>query len=145
VTTVLTTTLARLLLAPILVLAVAVLVKGYVDTGDGFSAGAIAAIGILLQYLALGRAEVMRRLPVRRLPALTFAGLLAALALALAPLLQDEPVLKHVPPARAHVTKVGTLELTTAVALDVAIFILVLGAAVGILDAVARRAEDPGR
>ena len=58
VTTVLTRMVARLLLAPVLVVAAAVLVKGYADVGDGFAAGVIAALGVLLQYLAFGRAAV---------------------------------------------------------------------------------------
>ena len=48
---------ARLLLAPTLIAAVAVLVKGYVQPGDGFAAGAVAALGIAMQYLAFGRKE----------------------------------------------------------------------------------------
>ncbi len=46
-TSVLTQTLARLLLAPILVVAVAVLVKGYADVGDGFAAGLVAALALV--------------------------------------------------------------------------------------------------
>ena len=44
-----TRVVARMLLAPILVVALAILVKGFVDVGDGFSAGVVAALGILLQ------------------------------------------------------------------------------------------------
>ena len=33
---------ARLMLAPVLMIALAVLVKGYADVGDGFAAGVIA-------------------------------------------------------------------------------------------------------
>ena len=61
-TTALTRMVARLLLAPVLVVAVAVLIKGYADVGDGFAAGVIAALGVLLQYLAFGRAAVERAL-----------------------------------------------------------------------------------
>ncbi len=141
----LTQTFARLLLAPILVLSIAVLVKGFVDTGDGFSAGVIASLAVILQYLAFGRSAVVDLLPVRRAAALAFAGLLLALTVALIPFVQGKPVLQHAPGAGASVTKVGTLELTTTLVLDVAIFLLVVGAVVGILDAIARRAQEGER
>jgi multicomponent Na+:H+ antiporter subunit A len=57
----------KLLLLPTLMAAVAILVKGYAEPGDGFSAGVVAALGILLQYLAFGREQVERLLPVRNL------------------------------------------------------------------------------
>jgi len=142
VTSVLTQSVARLLLAPILVVAVAVLVKGYADVGDGFSAGVIAALGILLQYLAFGREEAERLLPVRLLPACTFAGLLAALAVAFWPVLRGDALLEHLPPPGADVIELGTIELITAVLFDVAVFLLVLGALVGIVHAIARSGEE---
>lgn len=144
-TNVLTQTLARLLLAPILVVSVAVLVKGYADVGDGFAAGVIAALGILLQYLAFGRAEVERLLPIRLVPAGAFAGLLGALALAFWPVLRGDELLEHLPAAGASVTQLGTLELVTAVLFDLAVFLLVLGAVVGIVHALARAAEGDER
>ena len=141
-TTVLTRAVARLMLAPTLVLAVAVLVKGYADVGDGFSAGVIAAVAILIQYLAFGRAEAERTLPLSLIPHAAFAGLLAALAIALWPALRGDPILTHLPPPGADVVKLGTLELITAVAFDVAVFLLVVGAVVGILRAVALAKEE---
>ena len=54
-TTILTQTVARLLLLPTVVAALAILIKGYAEPGDGFSAGVVAALGVLLQHLALGR------------------------------------------------------------------------------------------
>lgn len=137
-----TQSVARLLLAPILIVALAILVKGFVDVGDGFSAGVVAALGILLQYVTRGREEVERTLPVRLLPHAAFVALAGALAVALVPLLRGDPVLTHLPPAGAEVTKVGKLELMTAVAFDVAVFVLVLGAVVGIVHAVARAYEE---
>jgi len=145
VTSILTQTVTRLLLAPILVVATAVLVKGYADVGDGFAAGVIAALGILLQYLALGRAEARRRLPIRLVPHAAFAGLLGALAVAFSPLLRGDAVLTHLPPPGEHVVELGTVELTTAVLFDVAVFLLVLGAVVGIIDAIAGAAEESDR
>jgi multisubunit Na+/H+ antiporter MnhB subunit len=145
VTSVLTQTLARLLLAPILVVSAAVLVKGYADVGDGFAAGVIAALGILLQYLAFGRAEAERLLPIKLVPAGAFLGLLGALGVAFLPVLRGEDLLEHLPAAGESVTHLGTLELLTAVLFDVAVFLLVLGAVVGIIHAIARAAEGDER
>lgn len=141
-TSALTQTVARLLLAPILAVAVAVLVKGYADVGDGFSAGVIAALGILLQYLAFGREEAERLLPIRALPAATFAGLAGALAVAFWPVLRGDALLEHLPAPGAQVTKVGSIELITAFAFDVSVFLLVLGAVVGIVHAIARSGDE---
>ncbi len=144
-TTELTKLTARLMFAPILAIAIAVLVKGYDSVGDGFSAGVIAALGLLLQYLALGREEAERLLPMRFVPALAFVGLLAALAVAAIPLLRGDPILTHVPAPGAEVTVLGTLEIITAVAFDAAIFLLVVGAAVGIIHTIAKASEEESR
>jgi multisubunit Na+/H+ antiporter MnhB subunit len=142
VSTIVTRVISRLLLPPVLVIAVAVLVKGYADVGDGFSAGVIAALGVLLQYLAFGHEEVERLLPIRYVPSLAFVGLLGALAVAAFPLLRGDPLLTHLPAPGAEVVEIGTLELITAVAFDLAIFLLVLGAAVGIIHNLAKAGEE---
>jgi multisubunit Na+/H+ antiporter MnhB subunit len=126
----LTQGVARLVLAPTLLVAAAVLVKGYVDTGDGFAAGVIAALGISLQYVAFGVEETERRLPVRHVPLLAVAGLLLALAVAFVPVAFGEPPLRHWPPADAEVIHLGTLEILSAVAFDLGVFLLVLGSVV---------------
>lgn len=131
-----------MLLAPILVVAVALLVKGVTDVGDGFSAGVVAALGILLQYVTVGREEVERALPVRWLPHAVFFALLGALVVAMIPLLRGDPLFTHLPPPGAKVTALGTLELMTAVAFDICVFAMVLGAVVGIVHAVARAGEE---
>lgn len=141
-TTVLTQTVARLVLAPVLVIAIAILVNGYAQVGDGFSAGVIAALGLLLQYLAFGREEAERLLRLRLVAPAALVALLAALALALAPMLRGDPIFTHSPAPGADVIEIGRLELITAVAFDVAVFVLVVGAVVGIVHAIARSGEE---
>ena len=141
VTTDLTQLVARLLLAPSFAVAAAVLVKGYADVGDGFSAGVIAALGVLLQYVAFGRREAERLLPVRYAPAAALAGLLLALAVAFAPLLRGDAAFTHYPRAGTEPIHVGTLELITAVAFDVGVFLLVFGAVVGVIRYAAEAGE----
>jgi multisubunit Na+/H+ antiporter MnhB subunit len=138
---VLTTAIARLLLAPIFVVAGAVIVKGYADVGDGFSAGVIAALGIVLQYLAHGREEAERLLPLRLIGPAAFVGLLAGLVIALIPIAAGGELLEHAPGPGEDVVTIGSLELISAVAFDVALFVLVLGSVVGIMRAIAHVAE----
>jgi multisubunit Na+/H+ antiporter MnhB subunit len=135
---------SRLLLAPSFAVAAAVLVKGYADVGDGFSAGVIAALGILLQYVAFGWVESDRLLPVRYAPAAAVAGLLLALVVAFLPLLWGEPAFTHYPRAGTEPIHVGTLELITAVAFDIGVFLLVFGVAVGAIR-YAAQAKELGR
>lgn len=142
-TTVLTRMVARLLMVPTFVVAGAVLVKGYSDVGDGFSAGVVAALGVLLQYLGLGYRDAERLLPMRLAPAWAFAGLGLALAVAFVPAAAGRPLLTHAPGPGAPVTKLGTLELITPVLFDVGVAFLVFGAVVGIIRTLA--GADDGR
>lgn len=131
--TVLTQMMARLLLLPILTVALAVLVKGYADTGDGFSAGVIAATGVLLQYIAFDYWTVERHLPIRYAPGFAVAGLLLAFLVGFLPALSGEPVFSHFPPPNAEVTTIGSLELHSAVLFDVGVFLIVLGFTVHVM------------
>ncbi len=130
--------IARLLLVPTLVIAAAVLVKGYTATGDGFSAGVIAAFGVVMQYVAFGYREIERFLPVRFAPFMTGAGLLLALGLILMPVFWEEPIVTHVPRPGSEVTKLGSLELHTAVLFDVGVFLLVVGFTINVIHVIAR-------
>lgn len=143
-TTALTRMVARLLLGPVLVVAVAVLVKGYADVGDGFAAGVIAALGVLLQYLAFGRAAVEPALPVRRAAQLAIGGLLVALAVAFVPVLAGGAPLQHGPAPGGKVVHLGSLELLTAVAFDVGVFALVLGLAVAFIQLIVGTPVEEG-
>jgi multisubunit Na+/H+ antiporter MnhB subunit len=144
VTTVLTRMVARLLLVPVLMVAAAILIKGYVDVGDGFAAGVIAALGILLQYLAFGQAAVQQALPVRHAAKLAVAGLLLSLVVAFVPVLAGGAPLQHAPAPGAEVVHLGSLELLTAVLFDVGVFALVLGMVVATIDLIAGTPNERG-
>lgn len=141
-TSTMTRTVARLLLLPTLVTAIAILVKGYTQPGDGFSAGVVASLGVLLQLMVFGREEAEKIPGVRQAGTLAFVGLLAALGLAGAPLLLGDPILTHYPPVGAEVLHLGTLEFITAVLFDCAICLLVFGFVVGTVGAISRTVED---
>jgi multisubunit Na+/H+ antiporter MnhB subunit len=127
-----------LLFFPTLLVAAAILVKGFAQTGDGFSAGVVAALGMLLLYLAFGHEKIERLPPVRHATAIAFVGLLVTLCVAAAPLFWGETVLTHYPPPGSEPVHLGTLELMTAVLFDAGIFLLVFGFAVGVVSIFAR-------
>jgi multisubunit Na+/H+ antiporter MnhB subunit len=137
-TTVLTQVVARLLFLPSLLIAIGVMIKGYADTGDGFSAGVIAALGVGLQLIAFGAHE-LERLPILRYaPIGTFVGLFLALLTAFVPAIRGDILFTHWPPAGEDVIHFGTLELLTAVAFDIGVFLIVFGFGVGVIGALAR-------
>jgi len=133
---------SRALLLPSLVTAAAILVKGYAQPGDGFSAGVVASLGVLLQYMAFGEEEASRLLPLPPAGLLCFGGLLLALALAAFPLLFGQPPLTHYPPPGEEPVHLGTLELITAVAFDTGIFLLVFGFSVGVMRLISGAREE---
>jgi multisubunit Na+/H+ antiporter MnhB subunit len=95
-------------------------------------------LAVLLQFLAFGEREVDRVLPIRFAPIVTFAGLTIALVVTFAPVAWGKPILTHAPPPDANVVHLGSVELITAVAFDVGVFLLVLGFAVSTIGLVAR-------
>lgn len=134
--------IAPRLLGPALMVAAAIIVKGYTDVGDGFSAGVIVATAIALRYVVLGPERTERGLPVlRHAPVLVAAGLLLALAVASIGPLRGDPPFTHLPPPGDDVVKLGTLELITAVAFDIGVFLLVTASLVVLVHHLARLVE----
>jgi len=132
------------LLGPALMVAAAIIVRGYTDVGDGFSAGVIVALAIALRYVTLGVEAAEEGLPVlKRAPAVAVAGLLIALANGFFGVALGDPPLTHAPAPGAHVIHVGTLELITAVPFDLGVFLLVTGALVTLVHHLARLVGEP--
>jgi multisubunit Na+/H+ antiporter MnhB subunit len=131
---------ARILLLPVWIIALAILVKGYFDTGDGFSAGVVAALGVLIHYLAFGSAVNQQLWAVRHVRTMAAAGLLIAATVVFVPLLFGDPLMKHWPPTDQKATHLGTLELITAFAFDIGVFLLVLAFCIGVIDLIANAA-----
>ena len=122
------------LLAPAVMLAMALIVKGYTDVGEGFSAGVVVALAVGLRYVTLGRRRADRTLPfARRADRLAAVGLLIALAFGFASVATGEPPFTHLPRPGEPVIRIGTLELTTAVGFDIGLFVLVSGALVALI------------
>jgi len=137
--TLMTQSVARLLLAPAVMIAAAILIKGYVDVGDGFSAAAVVVLAVALQYLAFGVRRAEAELPLlRHAPRAAVAGLVLALATGFFPLLAGDPLFRHAPGPGVAPTRIGRLELMTPVLFDVAVFLLVAGALVSLLHQLAQ-------
>lgn len=128
---------ARLLLLPTWMIAFAVLVKGYTDTGDGFSAGVIAALGVIMQYVTYGTSVAEKLRPVRYARQIALAGLLLALSTAFVPVLRGQQIMTHYPGPDAKAAHLGTLELTSPFVFDIGVFLLVLGFCIGVFDLLA--------
>jgi multisubunit Na+/H+ antiporter MnhB subunit len=79
-------------------LAAAIIVKGYTDVGDGFSAGVIVALAVALRYIALGQEAAEEGLPVlRRAPLIAVCGLLISLGIGFGSVAAGEPPFTHHP------------------------------------------------
>ena len=131
------------LLAPAVMLAAALIVKGYTDVGEGFSAGVIVALAVALRYVALGRRRADRTLPyARHAEVVAAAGLLVALGFGFAGVAAGQPPFTHWPPPGEAVIKLGTLELTTAVGFDLGLFLLVLGSLVTLVRHLSELLQD---
>ena len=131
--------IAPRLLGPALMVAAAIIVKGYTDVGDGFSAGVIVALAIALRYITFGPRRAELSLPVlRHAPVVAAGGLLLALAVGFLPVVAGDPPFTHQPAPGEHVVKLGTLELISAVAFDIGVFLLVCGVLVTLVHHLAR-------
>ncbi len=134
---------ARMLLGPVLMVAAALIAKGYAEVGDGFGAGVAVSLVIALVYVALGGAGAEAALPVlRHAPKFAVGGLLLALASGFFPLLLGEPPVSHRPAVGEHVVKIGALELFTPLVLDVGVFLLVVGVLTVLLHHLARSDDE---
>jgi multisubunit Na+/H+ antiporter MnhB subunit len=142
--TILTRTMAIMLLIPTWMIALAILVKGYAETGDGFSAGVVAAVAVLLQYMSLGYKRTAEALPVQVAPLLSLSGLMLALLVGFQSVLRGEPFFSHYPPPGEHAMRLGSLELHTAVLFDVGVFLIVLGFMVHGMSLIARNTVEGG-
>ena len=127
------------LLGPALMLAAAIIVKGYTDVGDGFSAAVIVALAVGLRYIALGAEAAEASLPIlRRAPAVAAVGFLIAFGTGFAGVLFGYPPFSYLPRPGEDVVAIGTLELVSAVAFDIGLFLLVAGVLVLLLHHLSR-------
>ncbi len=121
----------------IIVLALHLFLRGHDQPGGGFAAGIVMSIGFILQYMAGGTRwveERLRILPVRWIG----IGLLLALLVGLASLLLGYPFMTT-SFQYAQIPYIGRVPLASALIFDLGVFVLVVGATVLILIALAHQ------
>jgi multicomponent K+:H+ antiporter subunit A len=120
-----------------IVLAVHIFLRGHDKPGGGFAAGIVMSIAFILQYIAGGTRWVEDRL--RILPVVwVSAGLLLALGTGLVSWLFGYPFLTSAF-QYAEVPAIGRVPLASALIFDLGVFVLVVGATVLILIALAHQ------
>ena len=124
-------TLTRILLPLALLVAVFILLRGHNQPGGGFIAGLITAVALVVQYLASGAAWTHQRMASDSHPLIAW-GLGIATLTGLASWAFDHPFLTS---TFGYVTwpLVGTFELASAMAFDLGVFLVVVGATLMIL------------
>ncbi|MGB4360945.1 MAG: hydrogen gas-evolving membrane-bound hydrogenase subunit E, partial [Rhodoferax sp.] len=124
-------TFARLLLPLALLVSVFIFLRGHNLPGGGFIAGLITAVALIVQYLANGVRWTHARLPAHTHPWIA-AGLIIALLTGLASWLFGRPFLTS---AFGHLDwpLVGEFELASAMAFDLGVYLVVVGATLLIL------------
>ena len=124
-------TFARLLLPLALLVSVFIFLRGHNVPGGGFIAGLITAVALIVQYLANGTEWTHRRLPAHTHPWIA-AGLLIALLTGIGSWLFGRPFLTS---AFGHpvLPLIGELPLASAMAFDLGVYLVVVGATLLIL------------
>ncbi|HEY9098105.1 MAG TPA: monovalent cation/H+ antiporter subunit A [Thiobacillus sp.] len=124
-------TLTQILLPLALLVAVFILLRGHNQPGGGFIAGLIAAVALIVQYLANGTHWTHQRMPSDSHPLIAWGLGIAALT-GVASWWFGAPFLTS---TYGHVNwpVVGEFELASAMAFDLGVFLVVVGATLMIL------------
>ncbi|MCD6260096.1 MAG: monovalent cation/H+ antiporter subunit A [Helicobacteraceae bacterium] len=124
-------TLTRLLFPLMLLVSVYIFLRGHNLPGGGFIAGLIAAVALIVQYLANGIAWTQKRLSFKKHIFISL-GLLIATLTGLVPLFLGHEFLSS---AFTHVSLplIGEFELASALVFDIGVFMVVVGFTVLIL------------
>ncbi|HEX5794913.1 MAG TPA: hydrogen gas-evolving membrane-bound hydrogenase subunit E [Geminicoccaceae bacterium] len=117
---------SRLLLPFALLVSVFLFLRGEAHPGGGFVAGLVAAMAILLQYMAHGVDWTERRIQLKYRP-IVAAGVLVAVLTGVASMAAGAPFLTH-GRLTMHWPVIGEVELTTTLLFDLGVFLTVAGA-----------------
>ncbi|WP_050984754.1 monovalent cation/H+ antiporter subunit A [Thiorhodococcus drewsii] len=123
--------LARLLLPLALLVSVFIFLRGHNQPGGGFIAGLVTAAALIMQYLTNGVEWTHRRLSANMHP-LIGVGLLIATGTGLASLAFGYPFLTSTF-THIHWPLLGDFELASAMAFDLGVYLVVVGATLLIL------------
>lgn len=137
----------RLLFPTMLVLSLWLLLIGHNNPGGGFVGGVVAGLAFVLRYLGAGRYELGEAMPI---PAgyLLGTGLFVATVGGASPLLFGNVPFQSTP-LDIHLGMLGDLHMTTAMVLDVGVYLLVLGLIIDLVGALGaeidRQSDRPSR
>jgi multicomponent K+:H+ antiporter subunit A len=125
-----------------IMVSVYIFLRGHNLPGGGFIAGLITAVALIQQYIAQGYAWLNERLSINY-RYLTGSGLLVAAATGIASFLWQQPFLKswH---GHFHLPILGDIELASAMAFDLGVYLTVVGACMMILSELGRLKNPPG-
>ncbi len=123
--------ISQALLPLALMVSVYIFIRGHNLPGGGFIAGLITAVAMIQQYIAQGYGWIKARLSINYLY-LIGSGLLIAAATGIGSFFWQQPFLKswH---GHFHVSLMGEIELASAMAFDLGVYLTVVGACLMIL------------
>ncbi|WP_099332461.1 Na+/H+ antiporter subunit A [Actinomyces minihominis] len=132
----------RLLFPTMIVLSIWLLLIGHNNPGGGFVGGVVAGLAFVLRYLAGGRYELGEAMPI---PAgyLLGTGLFVAAAGGALPLLYGNVPFQSTP-VDIPLGPLGELHFTTAMILDIGVYILVLGLIIDLVAALGAEVDRQG-
>ncbi|WP_130536277.1 monovalent cation/H+ antiporter subunit A [Thiomicrorhabdus indica] len=136
-------TFSRLLLPLMLMVAVYIFLRGHNLPGGGFIAGLIASVALIVFYLANGIEWTQQRLKVDMHWAIGL-GVLIASATGVVSMLVGFPFLTSAF-AHIHWPIVGEFELASAIAFDLGVFLVVVGATVLSLVQLGKLSQPAGK
>lgn len=121
-------TFTRLIMPLMIMVAVYILLRGHNLPGGGFIAGLIASVSLIVMHLSNGIEWTKKRLPVDMHLVIGF-GLLIATATGLVAMVLGYPFLTS---AFTHIQwpVIGEFEVASAIAFDLGVFLVVIGATV---------------
>jgi multicomponent Na+:H+ antiporter subunit B len=124
-------TITRIVTLIILAFSIYLFLAGHNNPGGGFIGGLMTASAILLLYLTFDMKKIMKEIPIS-FTSLIGIGLLTAVGTGIATMLFDYPFLTHFFDY-FDVPILGEIELTTAVAFDLGVYLVVVGIALTII------------
>jgi multicomponent Na+:H+ antiporter subunit A len=139
VTSLILQTAARTLFHTIIVFSLYLLFAGHDNPGGGFIGGLVAAAALVLRYVAGGSGDARRVMPVSP-EQLLGGGALLVVAAGSAGLLAGGAFLEDVA-VGGTLPLVGELELTSVLAFDVGVYLIVVGVIYAVLVSLGRELD----
>ena len=124
-------TLTRLILPLMLMVSVYIFLRGHNLPGGGFIAGLITSVALIIQYLANGIEWTQKKLKFTK-HAVIGLGLLISTVTGLVSMILGYPFLTSAF-THLHIPLIGDIEIASAIAFDLGVFLVVVGSTVLIL------------